>query len=235
MEHSNKVQLNLLKYFSVLALLGFCACSSGVNDPNTNPVTTIQYQFEMKNSLGKISSVGLQVSSGTIVIREIVFDGERVITDTTTSSVSITHEQITSIDLTSGVATPPISDVLIPAGSYRSVNLGIEIYDETDEPSVVILGTYTTIDTVNIPLRFEFNSGEVFEANASEVVLLENTETTAKITLDPNFWFSSVTLQMLDNAVRDENGIILISGSINSDIFTLVADKLDEATQAIFQ
>ena len=217
-----------------MALFGLSACS-GVNDPNTDPVTMVQYQFEMKNSLGKISSAGLQFSSGIIVIREIVFDGERVITATTTTSVSITHEQITSIDLTSGAATPPIPEVLIPAGSYRSVNLGIEIYDETDEPSVVILGSYTTVDTVNIPLRFEFNSGEVFEANASEVVLLENTETTAKITLDPNFWFSSVTLQMLDNAVRDENGIILISESINSDIFTLVADKLDEATQAIFQ
>ena len=234
MEHSNKVKLNLLKCFSVLALLGLSACS-GVNDSNTDPVTKVQYQFEMKNSLSKNASTGLQFSSGTILIREIVFDGERVIKDTTTISVSITHEQITSIDLTSGTATPPISEVLIPAGSYRSVNLGIEIYDVTDEPSIVISGTYTTFDNVAIPIRFEFNSGEVFEANASEVVLLENTKTTAKITFDPNFWFSSVTLQMLDNAVRDNNGMILINESMNSDIFILVADKLDEATQATFE
>ena len=54
---------------------------------------------------------------------------------------------------------------------YTSVNLGIELQDENSTPSVVIRGTYTNSDGIDIPIRFEFNSGEVFEANAELVVL----------------------------------------------------------------
>lgn len=175
-------------------------------------------------------SGSLVFNSGYVVVREVVFDGNR----SDGRSVSITEEKITTIDLISGKANPPFL-MDIPAGTYTSVNLGIEIQDETNRPSVVAEGVYTNAAGVATPVRFEFNSGEVFEANSvSSVTLDQNTPATAKITFDPHVWFSTITKAQLDNAART-NGVIIISETKNPGLFTIVADRLDNATQAVFK
>jgi len=180
--------------------------------------------------MNRTMSASLVFNSGYVVVREVVFDGDR--NDGT--SVSITEEKITTIDLINGTANPPfVMD--IPAGTYTSVNLGIEIQDETSRPSVVAEGVYTNAAGVTTPVRFEFNSGEVFEANSvAPVTLTQNTAATAKITFDPHVWFSTVTRTQMDNAVKT-NGVIVISETRNAGIFNIVADRLDNATQAAFK
>ena len=123
----------------------------------------------------------------------------------------------------------------IPPGVYTSVSLGIEIQDETDKPSVVATGTYTNTAGARIPLRFEFNSGEVFEASSDDVsvTIHHDTPVTAKISFDPHDWFSTITFTQLDNAART-SGVIIISETNNAAIFNLVADRLDELTDADF-
>ncbi len=181
-------------------------------------------------TVNRTMSASLLFNAGYVVVREVVFDGDR--NDGT--SISITEEKITTIDLVSGSANPPfVMD--IPAGTYTSINLGIEIQDETSRPSVVAEGVYTSASGVTTPIRFEFNSGEVFEANSvAPVTLNQNTPATAKITFDPHVWFSTITRTQLDNAVRT-NGIIIVSETSNAGIFNTVADRLDRATQAVFQ
>lgn len=172
----------------------------------------------------------LVFNSGYVVVREVVFDGDMADGRT----ISITEEKITTIDMVTGVANPPFL-MDIPAGTYTSVNLGIEIQDETDRPSVVAEGVFTNAAGVITPVRFEFNSGEVFEANSVRPVTLSAaTPATAKITFDPHFWFSTITAAQLNNAVRT-NGVIVVSETRNTAIFTIVADRLDDATQAIFE
>ncbi|MCF6365316.1 MAG: hypothetical protein L3J35_03855 [Bacteroidales bacterium] len=171
----------------------------------------------------------LEWTSGSVTICEIVFDGDM----TDGESVSITHEQISTIDLITGNATPEIL-VTIPMGEYKSVNLGIEIFDENDTPSVITEGTYTNADGVVTPIRFEFNSGEVFEANAASHTFKKGDSPVAEIDFSPAFWFSTITAAQLDNATRVE-GVIIVSESYNSGIFDIVADKLDDATQAYFK
>lgn len=175
-------------------------------------------------------AASLVFNSGYVVVREVVFDGDRQGSE----SVSITEEKISTIDLVTGIASPPfVMD--IPAGTYTSVNLGIEIQDESSRPSIVAEGVYTNAAGVTTPVRFEFNSGEVFEANSvAPVTLTQDTPATAKINFDPHAWFSTITRAQMDNAVR-RNGVIVISESVNQSIFDIVADRLDNATQAIFQ
>jgi hypothetical protein len=172
----------------------------------------------------------LVFNSGYVVVREVVFDGDMADGRT----ISITEEKITTIDMVTGVANPPFL-MDIPAGTYTSVNLGIEIQDETDRPSVVAEGVFTNAAGVATPVRFEFNSGEVFEANSDEPVTLSAaTPATAKITFDPHVWFSTITAAQLNNAVRT-NGVIIVSETRNTGIFNIVADRLDDATDAEFR
>ncbi|MDX1586933.1 MAG: hypothetical protein R3222_09320 [Balneolaceae bacterium] len=214
-----------------------------VSCDNSNPMAEVNYEFNVNKatSQAKVKSTdssptlmdtaNVQFSSGYITIREIVFDGDMV----EGGSVSITHEQVAEIDVATGNTTPSLDAVQIPAGTYSSPNLGIELQDVNDQPQMVINGTFTDDTGSQVPLRFEFNSGEVFEAESDQVTLVENQVATAVITFDPVFWFSDVTTEMLNNATRNGEGVIVISETSNADIFTNVADKLDVATQATFQ
>lgn len=193
-------------------------------------------KFEVSTTSGKTKSVSgrilaantLTFHSGKIVIREVVFDG-----DTGGQSVSRTIEQIATIDYSTGKVTPEIY-VQVPAGEYTSVNLGVELQDENSKPSVIIEGTFVNSQNKSIPVRFEFNSGEVFEADAARVTIHEGADIVGKITFDAIDWFSVVSASELEDATLT-NGVIVISETKNSDIFDKVADRLDVATQAVFQ
>lgn len=223
----------------LMSMMTLASCDSSSNDS----MAEVKYSFTINKSGSQakakatessstvMAAADLQFSSGYITIREIVFDGD--LGDG--SSVSITHEQEARIDVATGSTTPSLDAVQIPAGTYRSVNLGIELQDINDEPQMVIEGTYTNTGGTEVPLRFEFNSGEVFEAEAAQAEVLENRVATAQITFDPVFWFSDVTSEMLDDASRNTNGVIVISETSNADIFDGVADKLDVATEATFK
>ena len=192
----------------------------GANTTSTNTVT----------QTGRVNATNdLQFTSGIITFREVVFDGELE----SGNSVSITHEQIAIIDYATGVITPEII-IVVTAGTYRSVNLGIELQDDGSDPSMVLEGTYTNSNDVVIPIRFEFNSVEVFEANAQVVTLSTDTDVGGNITGDALDWFSEVTASELD-AASQFNGTIVISETSNPDIFDIVADRLDVGTEAVFE
>ena len=95
-------------------------------------------------------------------------------------------------------------------------------------------GTYTRLDSSTDPIRFEFNSGEVFEAESAGASVQIDKIAIAKITFDPSIWFSVISSERLDNANLDGSGVIVISETQNAAIFSDVADRLDISTQAAF-
>lgn len=219
---------NILYSLAIISLPIISSCEK--ENATINGLTIKTTMSKNAISVDPTAPASLLFNSGYVVVREVVFDGDRQDGE----SVSITEEKITTIDLMTGLANPPfVMD--IPAGTYTSVNLGIEIQDETNRPSVVAEGIYTNAAGVTTPVRFEFNSGEVFEVNSNSTVMLsQNTPATAKISFDPHVWFSTITRNQLDNAAKT-NGIIIISETKNSGLFDIVADRLDNATQAVFQ
>ena len=223
--------MNQTKFFLLLSLIIVSGLFSSCKKEDSNKGNLIISARMSRSGINpKQTTPMLVFNTGYVVVREVVFDGEM----TNGSSISITEEKITTIDLVTGVANPPFL-MDIPAGTYTDINLGIEIQDETSRPSVIAEGVYTNASGVATPKRFEFNSGEVFEANSvGTVTLSAATPATAKITFDPHEWFSVLTRAQLDNATRT-NGVIIISETRNSALFTLVADRLDDATQAYFE
>ena len=208
----------------------FTSCTEDDASPATGRVklAVATTSSSTGNAAGRESVANeLKFTGGTITIREIVFDGE------STQSVSRTIEQIADINYATGYISPEII-VEVPAGEYRSVNLGIELQDDSNDPSVVIEGTYTNSNEEDIPVRFEFNSGEVFEANATSVMIEAGADIVGKITFDALDWFSVITAEELDNATLSA-GVMVISETSNADIFDQVADRLDVATQAVFE
>lgn len=209
-------------------LLGLAVAVSSCNKDDGN--ASLSYSFKMSEDISlKSTANSLQFNSGHVTIREIVFDGEHE----GQGSVSITASKVSTIDLVTGEATPAITTV-IPAGSYKHVNLGIELQDISNTPAIVAEGTWVNSSNAEIPVRFEFNSGEVFEAEAKAHDFKEDSSPIAEIEFDPKNWFSGVSATMLNNAALT-NDTIIISEDHNDSIFDMVAKKLDEATQATFK
>ena len=229
-----------LKLKTVALILGvgilttFNSCKKAPKDASMN------VKFSLSSSgidlgLGKTAGANsLLFTNGSITIVEIVIDGERVVNNRKTESVSVTHEEVSTIDFTSSTSTPDVSGVVIPEGDYNDLNLGIELRDEDSIPAVVYTGTYTNTDGDVLDIRFEFNSGEVFEVEGEAVEISTDQSAVATVDFDPHSWFSTITSGQMDSATLDSSGTIIISEDVNSNIFDIVADRLDLKTQATF-
>lgn len=238
--------------FSVVFLT---SCSK--DDSIGSGTATLQITAGFKNSTTDKQSASkmtsqLNFTSGFLRVVEIVFDG----TLDTGVSVSRTLEGSSKIYFTpeSGFNPNDLDPeensefvIDIPVAIYTDVNLGIELRDEDSLSSIEMKGTYTRNDDTTVAILFEFNSGEVFEAETTSeqesVDLREDNVLLSRIVFDPNEWFKDVLLAgLLENVTpvnipNDDNVNVLtivISETSNAAIFDLVADGLDVSTQATF-
>lgn len=224
--------MNLIKLSTLVCLIGgFILLSSCEKEDELS--SGIKLQFDINDEIVNYRSPGdLQFTDGFITIIEVVFDGDR----SDGESVSISYEAIVVYNFGTGTSEPENNVIDIPPGDYNDIYLGVELLDENDNPTLVIEGTYEReADGQVYPIRFEFNSGEVFEAEAPTGSVSPDTPAIAKITFDPHEWFAGVSFDMLENAGVNNDGVIVISETSNSAIFDLVADGLDLSTEAVFQ
>lgn len=215
----------------ILALGMFACDKDEVSMPNAhvnmsfNTITTT-HSSSLTNGR-TLAGNTLAFTSGFITIREVQFEAE-----TATDSVEVNLEQITKIDFATGVSTPDISGLLIPAGTYNEVEVEIELQDDSDQPAMVLNGSYSDAEGVKHPVRFEFNSGETFEVAREGAITFGGGESIlAQVTFDPHIWFAAVSSEQLVSALKDAQGVIVISSTQNTNIFNVVADGLDLATE----
>jgi hypothetical protein len=229
--------MKMMKIKSLLVMTaiasGMFACSEDETNGDSarlnldfNTVTTVD------NTSQRVLANGLVFTDGFIILSEVRFEAEG---EVDSLEIEFELEQQTVIDFATGSTNPDISGISIPAGTYEEVEIEIELEDEGDEPGVVLTGTFTH-NGESHPVRFEFNSGETFEIEMEgNVALTEGINALAEITLDPHVWFTTVTAEQLAAADKDINGVIVISETMNEDIFDIAADGLDLATDVEFE
>ncbi len=228
------------KLLALTILAGTSACSSDDSTEqleqdqttlsvNFNTVTSpFEVQAERFSSNKQASGGNFVFNDGFITISELEYEAE---SENDLETVEFELEQMVVIDFTTGIPTPDIRTISIPAGTYEEVEIELELFDETDEPSVVLNGTYTSPDGTTHPVRFEFNSDEEFEVEREgTIVFTENQSAIAEITFDPSFWFAGVTDEHMESANKNMDGIIVISEEDNTDIFDIVEEGFEFAT-----
>jgi len=220
---------HLMKYASLFIFLAIVVSCN--DDEMTNPTVSMNFKtntsdFGVRAQANQANT--LQFTSGTIVLREIEFEAETEEGD----SIEVNIEQIVEVDYATGATSPDISNLVFPMGTYVEARVELELQDENSDPSVVVEGTFTDADEVAHPIRFEFNSGETFEVEKEgNVVFGESAMIIAEITFDAEAWFAGVTIGQLTAATKNSDGVIVISETSNPDIFDIVADGLDLATE----
>lgn len=166
-------------------------------------------------------STHLTVTKLDVWVDEVVFDAE-----TDSNSISVSETQQVKVDALTGTASSDPVRVALTEGTYFSPYLGVEIWDSGAEPALVLEGT---LDSV--PIRFVFNSAEVFEAESERLHVAEGETYTVDFTLQPDRWFEGVDGTSLTTG---DDGVALISDSSNAEIFDTIADLLDETTDGRF-
>lgn len=215
---------------AALVVAGFSFTSCEKDETQTEPRVGLKFNTVTSSVSLKSTQVRqLTFTSGFITLREVQFQVE---TDNDSVEINFNIELNTKIDFATGETDPDISYAVIPAGTYNEMEVEIELQDEGDSPAMVLNGTYVDAAGVSHDIRFEFNSGETFEVEKEGVITFATNESAlAQITFDPTVWFAMVENEQLSNATKDNDGVIVISETQNANIFDVVADGLDLATE----
>ena len=197
--------------------------------------------FKMDINRSTSSNGKLVFTSGTIILEEFDFEGEREQGDDVYFTKSFPGGLSIPFDPNGNIAE---LDFDIPQGTYNRISISFETFDDLGDDNIVVNGTYTNTSGTDYPIRFEFKSAEYFDivaedySGSSQIILDKDIAVSTKIQLDPIHWFQVVSTSLLDNAdVVNVGGTptIVISEDENDDIFDLVVDRLDESTEAVFQ
>ncbi|MBL7472189.1 hypothetical protein [Robertkochia sediminum] len=223
---------------ALLAAGSIAGCSKDTLDDIGSGTSTLEIsaslvpptQSKSRETVAKFAG-NLNFNAGHLWVSEIEFDGTLV----RGTSIERQVERFSKFDFNTGMVAPPMNDIVIPSGDYSYVNIEVELRDEDAQPAIMLVGTYVRTDGTSSPIRFEFNSGETFEAETEQTMTMEEGTTVfGSIVLDPYVWFSNVPVAMLDNAKTNGQGIILINEENNEEIYDLVEDGLDESTESEF-
>lgn len=225
----------------MLIALTLFSCSTDSTEPELEPETQVAVDFNTVRSsfFTQASNFNTQIKQssttgtvsfvdGYIAISKLEFEAE---SENDLVEIEFELEQNTLIDFATGTTTPDINFITIPAGTYDEVEVEIELRENSEEPAILLFGTYLATDGMEHHLRFEFNSEESFEVEREgEIIFAENEVAIAQITFDPSLWFAAVTDEDFANATKDADGVIIISSTQNPEIFDKVAEGLELAS-----
>ncbi len=206
-----------------LALLPSLGCPGPGGDPRPGR-NGVQVRFELDTSDPDARSVTigrLQVDLLTVQIAELVFDA-----DGPDGSLSVSNGTATSFDVLTGGALPVPPSLELDEGTYADVYLGVELLEGPEPPALLMEG-----ELDGIPFRLEFDSAEVFEAEADSFVVPDGQDVPVTYQFRPALWMEGIEL---DDASSEPDGTVVISETRNSELFDEVADLIDETTDGVF-
>ncbi|MGV9141958.1 MAG: hypothetical protein ACOC1X_03375 [Promethearchaeota archaeon] len=223
-----KTQKAFLALFSLaLFFLAFTSCE---DEESGKP--TAQLEFETVTSSTNLKSTAantIEFTDGNIILGNVEFQTE---TESDSLEVDFEIESYITLDFATSVTEPDLSAVEIVPGTYSEIEIEIELWDETDEPSIDLEGTWTDANGTSHPIKLEMPVGQTFSVEIEgEYIVKENTGIIARVTINPNSWFAGDAGELLQDASPNEDGVIVISPNQNSNIYDIVKDEIDSTSE----
>ena len=196
--------------------------------------------FNIDINRNQSSDGKLVFTSGTINLSSFSVSGVRQEGDPVSFSNSFSGGLLLNFSSTGTIAQ---LDYDIPQGVYTSLEVSFETYEGPGDVTIVVNGTFTNNVGTDIPVTFEFMSSESFEIesedamNSGLVILDKDTPANALIKLDPIHWFDILSNNQLENATLTNVGgtmTLLINEEKNENLYDLLADRVDESTESVF-
>ncbi|MCF8222604.1 MAG: hypothetical protein K9J25_05610 [Bacteroidales bacterium] len=131
----------------------------------------------------------------------------------------------------------------IPQGVYKKIELNLSLGDN-EHPSIWLEGTFERGPFDNIPVLFQYTLKEEISVRAEnrngerQIILKKDTPASATIKLNVPFMFQLLNAGQIRNAesypVEGED-ILIINKDKNTEIFNLLATRLDKSLQVVFE
>ncbi|MDI1323300.1 MAG: hypothetical protein PSV36_11165 [Algoriphagus sp.] len=187
----------------------------------------------------RISTVGLNVNSGFLQIKDIELETEGVDKNGEFErEIKLKFPEIKKINFNELDASVDFF-INIPAGNYEEIEFEIDVIDDKSEPSIQLDGTFQYLDGRAVPFKFQVfgNDDDDFDFNveleAEDDDALFNIEAVknplALLEINAKGWFSSITTSELEKAVLTD-GILLITKDKNAAIYQKVEAKIKAST-----
>ena len=201
--------------------------------------TDVQFDIVMESDDTPNPLAYLTFTNGHVNLGKVVIDGKRVEGDPVLFTRDYSSGLYVSLNTSAALEDLRFD---IPQGTYNSFELEYETFSQGTEKAIVIDGLYENQSQQNVPFRFEFNAVEDFpllavEDGNNQIVLDKNTTENPLISLNPGFWFQTVSINLWENAnLYDVEGTqtILITSNKNEDIYDEVLDQIEESGELEF-
>ncbi len=233
-----------------LFLILFLSLSSCQKDPSTLPAK-VKFNFDMTPFLAEEGlkdaamsadqgdQVYLTMDGGTLVVSTIEFEGRRQ----NASDVFFTADFDPPIVV--DLETQTLSRLVqfdIPQGIYERIELIFHLGAPGHLP-LVMTGEANLPIIGQKPVRFEYQYSEPVRVvaqsiNGGNIVLKKDEPSTAEVNVDASHLFRLVNIGLLvSSEFQNQNGtdIILINQDMNSPIFNVIANRLSQSFQVIFE
>ncbi len=222
------MKLKKLIAISSLALLFvFASC-----EKNESGTPTVQLRFDTVISETNLKSAtpnSIEFTSGEIILENIEFETE---SENDSIEVEFEIDSYITIDFATGNITPDLSAVEIVPGNYSEIEIEFELWDQTEQPSIDLSGTWTDANGEIHPIRLLLPLGQTFGLEIEgDYTIHENTDMIAYITIDPGSWFIGEAGNLLSSATFNDEGIIIVSPDQNANIYDILKDTIDEISE----
>lgn len=212
-----------IRLFSLLLpalLLVITSCEQVSVDPDGLEINIILDQSSTSNG-----PVDFVIDEAYLRLSEIEFEGEKK----NDEEIEIEVEQVTTVNLLTGVADPGLPTISIPAGTYEEFELEVS---GADDGGTVFFMKGAIIDSAQNQTPFEIDIREEFSLEVEwENFTLDSTTTIGPtFMINPMAWIDSLGVNQLINATLVD-GIITISPDQNSDIYMNLVRHLPEGIE----
>jgi len=230
-------QYAMRKVFLIFFSLAI-AFSSCEKDDLTQPVE-VEFEFvmeslQMDNSL-KASNT-FQIDEGTVNVSEIQFDGKRSQGEDYYFNSNFENSYQAQLHNQAGNANLSFD---IPQGIYDRIDIDLYLGDTTHF-ALQLRGRFRKGPIDDIQVDFQYNFQEQVRVRArnrqgnEQVVLTDGAITKATVTFDVPHLFQLVSMNMLQNA-EISNNVLEINQEKNTEIFNLLATRLDNSMHVVFE
>lgn len=213
----------MLSKFSYLLLASFVfplAAIDGVEVDSSG--IGLQVQFD---SIINGGPANMTFYKGIIRLSEVEFEGE----ETNGEKIEYQVEQLTTIDLTTALASPALNPIMIPAGEYQELQL--EVQGAQNGSVIYLEGSFTDKSQNLVPLLIDIQESLSLELEYENYTVDSNISIDATFLVNPTYWFSNISYQDLQQADRDSNGVVRISPINNVQLYKKLTSNLSRGIE----
>jgi hypothetical protein len=217
---------------SVLISILCVQCNKNNDQSNSG---NIQYQLVTTNNSGSLGQANTSNSntlrveggtfswtSGTGNVTELKFEAKSATTE-------IEYKTKVKKAVNPFNTMSPLGGVLVPPGTYDKVEFRIHFESFDTIPALELKGSYTNSAGVTTPIDLKIQSDLEFKFEKSTPTTIDGTTNySALSSLALNLLFSGVSETMLNGATKNSAGIVVISPTVNSNLYKLMLGSADK-------